>query len=280
MAADAALHQQPESRDRHRELLRALSRAGELDRAHEIAEKWLARDPLDTEALTALSDVLGRQGKRDEALRFLTGVVDLEPDNKALQDRLARAFERAGDVDRACAHRIALAEIGSDAAAVGSAVRCERARAKFDAASRLLAALPDEPARQRAEAAASIPTERAPAGGDITLEASWSGGTDVDLSLVTPQGNRLSWMGGRTTVSAEGAREAGRERLVLRRAQVGSYVVEVSRANPWDTAPLSGRVTVQVLGSRRTLDFVLTGERAAIGRANIRRESRLEPAWR
>ncbi|MBI2897852.1 MAG: FecR domain-containing protein [Deltaproteobacteria bacterium] len=279
MAADAALRQQPESRDRHRELLKALSRAGEIDRAHEIAEKWLSRDPLDTEALTSLSDVLGRQGRRDEAMRFLTGVVDLEPDNKALQERLAKAFERAGELDRACAHRIALAEIGNDAESVGSAIRCERARAKFDAASRLLAALPDESARQRAEAAASIPAERAPAGGDITLDASWNGGSDVDLSLVTPQGTRLSWMGGRPTVSAEGARESGRERLVLRRAQVGSYVVEVSRANP-DTAPISGRVTVQVLGSRRTLDFVLTGERAAIGRATVRRESRLEPAWR
>ena len=127
--AETLLRAQPDSRDRHRSLVRALSRAGELERAEEVARDWIERDRLDPEALTYLSDVVGRQGKRELALRLLSGIVDLEPDNVTLQERMANAFERAGKAERACAHRVALAAIRpGDEDLVANAVRCERAR--------------------------------------------------------------------------------------------------------------------------------------------------------
>ena len=275
--AESALSASPDSRDRHRDLVRALSRAGNLARAGEIAEKWLGRDALDAEALTYLADVVGRQGKRDEALRLLTGIVDLRPDDRTLQERLAKAFDRAGMAERACAHRVALAEIASDdAAALGAAVRCERALGRPDSARRLLESVSDTALRARAESAslAGPPADRRT--GEVTLDATWSGGADIDLSLITPQGSRLSWMGGRTSVFAQDAASASHELLGLGSTGVGSYVIEVVRARAGDTMPVSGNIMVNTFGTRRSIPFTLVGERAVVGRVSVHRESRME----
>ena len=282
--AEAQLRANPDSRDRHKALVRALSRAGLLDRAREIAEDWIERDRLDPEALTYLSDVLGRQGKREEAMRYLSGIVDLASDDVTLQERLANAFDRAGMPERACAHRVALAEIqASDAAKVAAAVRCERGLGREEAATRILANVPDAAARQRAEEEAQTTASPERVRGDLILDASWSGGTDVDLSLITPQGTRISWMGGRTTVVGEDASRAGRERLGLRRTSVGSYVVEVNRANPGDTTPITGTINVRVSMNgtltERRIPFTLspTDARTTAGRVDIVRRSRMVP---
>lgn len=275
--AESALSAAPDSRDRHRDLVRALSRAGNLPRAAEIAEKWLGRDALDPEALTYLADVVGRQGKRDEALRLLTGIVDLRSDDRTLHERLARAFERAGMAERACAHRVALAEIAADdAAALGAAVRCERALGRPDSSRRLLESVSDTALRARAESAslAGPPADRRT--GEITLDATWSGGADVDLTLVTPQGTRLSWMGGRTSVFAQDAASASHELLGMGSATVGSYVIEVVRARSGDAMPISGTIQVNAYGTRRAVPFTLSGERVVVGRVDVRRESRME----
>jgi hypothetical protein len=106
------------------------------------------------------------------------------------------------------------------------------------------------------------------------LDATWSG-PDVDLTLVTPEGTRLSWMGGRTSVVGEDATRRGSERLGLRRATNGSYYVEVVRADE-ERAPVRGSVVVNVLGERQTIPFELTGERAGIGRIDVVRRWRME----
>jgi Flp pilus assembly protein TadD len=277
LTAAKALEAAPDSRDRHRALVQALARAGQLERAAEVAESWLRRDPLDADALTFLSDVIGRQGRRDEALRLLSGIVDLAPDDRALQERLAGAYDRLGAADRACAHRVALADILATDPAVGAAVRCERALGRDDDAALLLRALSTDAARERAEKAAQVPAPVREVRGPIVLDASWTGPADVDLTLVTPQGTRLSWMGGRATVVADGAGDVGRERLGLTRAPAGSYVIEVSRARPGDGTPVSGQIRVQALGTRRTLSFTLAGDHAVVGRVDVKRMSRLEP---
>ncbi|MEM9071355.1 MAG: VIT domain-containing protein [Myxococcota bacterium] len=274
-AAEEALRLQPDSRDRHRTLVRALSRAGDLARAEEVARRWLDRDKLDPEALTYLSDVVGRLGRRSEAVRLLSGIVDLEPDNRVLQRRLANAFERAGKAEEACAHRVSLAEIRSnDRELVANAIRCERSLGRADAGERLLLQV-DADARERVRTqAARAPTpERVR--GNLLLDATWTGGADIDLTLVTPQGTRLSWMGGRTNVVGDDATRIGHERLGLRRAARGSYVIEVNRVSG-DRAPIRGEVRVRVLGETQTMPFELIGERVVVGRASVVRRWRIE----
>ena len=190
-AAEERLRQNPNSRDRHREFVRALSRAGELERAVDAAEEWLSRDRLDWEALTYLSDAVGRTGERERALRLLSGIVDLEPDNMVLQQRMAGAFERGGDRERACAHYVTMAEMEPSEANLEKAVGCTRRQNQQALGQDLLELA--EPAVQRRvdDFELEVPSVR----GDLLATATWSGGSDVDLSLVTPEGTRISWMG-------------------------------------------------------------------------------------
>ncbi len=273
--AEQRLREQPDSRDRTRDLVRALSRAGELERAEEVARQWLERDKLDPEALTYLSDVVGRRGRRDEALRLLTGIVDLAADDRTLQRRLANAFERAGKAHRACAHRVALAESQTDdERLVADAVRCERSLGRTDAARRLLALLDDDERLTVVRLAARAPTPGR-IRGRLLLDADWTGGGDVDLTLVTPQGTRLSWMGGRTTVVGDDATRVGHERLGLRQATPGTYYIEVTRANPNERTPVRGTIRVRAYNEARRLPFELTGERAVVGRVSVVRRWRM-----
>lgn len=277
--AEESLRQQPDSRDRHRAAVRALSRAGNLERALEVAEAWFARDRVDPEALVARADVMARLGRRDEALRLLTGVVDLRPDDAALQTRLAGAFERAGDESRACAHRVSLAEIRSDdAGAVADAVRCERAAGNRELAELVLTGVRDDGVRRRATSAAEQAASRSTPRGQLMIEASWPGGDDVDVALIAPDGSRLSWMGGRTTIVGDDATGNGRETIGLRSATVGQYLVEVTRTNPNDRDPIRGTLRIRALDSTRSVPFVIDGdeEHASVARVVVRRESRME----
>lgn len=273
-----ALKGNEDSRDRHRDAVRKLARAGELERALEIADAWIARDRLDPEALTAKSDLLGRLGHRDEALRLLTGTVDLVPHNEALHERLASAFERANRPERACAHRIALAEIDADdVKALAAAVRCERALGRDEAAERLLSSVRDARVRARAEREARRTPSESRFGGDFTIEGEWDDDVDLDLSIITPEGTRLSWMGGRTGVRGEEITHEGRERLGLRFTRVGTYYVEVSRVDPNDRRAVRGRLRIRVLGTTRTVPFTLRGERESVARVRVMRQARFVP---
>ncbi|MBK8588522.1 MAG: FecR domain-containing protein [Sandaracinaceae bacterium] len=269
-AAEAALREQPDSRDRHRELVRALSRAGSLVRAEEVARQWITRDALDTEALTYLADVIGRRGERDRALRYLSGIVDLNPENEGLQERLALAYERAGKTEQACSHRVALAEVESDDAThVASAARCRRALGDATGAEGLLSGMDTPRNQETARSAVDSPASPEAVRGDLMLDATWSGSDDVDLTLVTPQGTRLSWMGGRTSVVGDDAARTGRERLGLRRAAVGSYYIEVSRVQRADQQPVRGEIRVRTPSETRSIPFTLTDERVVVGRVDI-----------
>ena len=291
--AESALRESPDSRDRHRELVRALSRSGDLTRAMEVAEAWIERDQLDPEALIYKADLLGRMGNQEEAIRVLSGVVDLQPDEQALQDRLADSLERAGMAERACAHRIALSELHASAltnggdtrrrrrqtnasvAAVAQALKCVRGLGNTAAADRLLRALPSDEVRTQAEAAANELSSASRLRGDLMLDATWSGGTDLDLSIIRSDGTRLSWMGGHRNVVGEQSRASGAEKLGLRWTPVGSYIIEVSRADSTDTTPVTGTINVRMLGERQALPFTLTGDRMVVGQTTVRRESRM-----
>ncbi len=275
--AETSLRLEPNSREHHRALVQALAYAGDLERAHAVAAQWLERDRLDAEALGYMADVLARTGRREDSIRTLSGAVDLQPDDRALHERLAAAFERVGAAERACAHRISLAAIApADSTLAGRAVRCLRATGRPDAADRLLSAA-DPDARQKIELAASEPPALERATGDLVLSARWSGPSDLDISLISPDGKRLSWLGGRRGLTADGSGRPGSETLALRRIPAGNYLVEIARTDPADRTPLSGTVHVRVLGVDRDLRFDLASDHTTVGRIAVSRRSRLVP---
>ena len=273
----SALASQPDSRERHRALVQAFSFAGDLDRAFEMASKWLERDRLDPEALTTMADLLGRQGRRADAVRLLSGVVDLAPEDRALHARLAAAYDRIGATAKACSHRIALASLApDDAALVSGALRCQRATGLADGADRLLRATGDK-LRAAVETRAAQPETAERTTGELILDATWGGVADIDVSLVTPEGRRVSWLGGRGGLGVVGAGEAGRERLALRRIPAGNYLVELNRTDPTSSDPVSGAITLRAIDAVQTLPFSMVGDRVVLARITISRRSRLVP---
>ena len=61
-------------------------------------------------------------------------------------------------------------------------------------------------------------------------------------------------------------------------ATPGTYYVEVTRADPNDTTPVRGEVRVRAFDERQTIPFELSGDRSTVGRVQVVRRWRLEPA--
>ncbi|MCP4444789.1 MAG: hypothetical protein GY811_05515 [Myxococcales bacterium] len=276
-SAEKSLAANPDSRDRHRNLLQALAYAEDLGRAQEVAESWLERDRLDPEALAYLADIAARDGRRDDSIRLLSGVVDLRPDDKALHLRLAKAYRRLGDLRRACAHRVVLAELDSEKVRLlADAIRCESDNGRKSQADAIKDATPVAlRARALHDAARPEPSERVR--GDFVLNASWTGGSDLDIAIITPTGRRISWQGGHRRVVAADTTRIGSERLGLRRVRKGNYLIEICRTSPEDAMPIHGNVDIQVLGRRQRIAFDLNDRAEVVGRVAVRMRSRLEP---
>src|SRR5262249_56425113 len=117
--------------------------------------------------------------------------------------------------------------------------------------------------------------------GDLRVEASWSGGdADLDLAILDPRGQRVSWFGGptRAALSARDAVSLGREAIALRGAGPGEYVIEIARAGGEDDGEIiRGDVMVTVAGTRQRLPFTLRGAHARVALANIALVPRLVP---
>ncbi len=275
-SAEAALAANPDSREKHRALVQALSYAGELDHAREIAAKWLERDKLDPQALGYTADLLGRDGQRELALRTLAGLVDLDADRVALHERMVKAYETAGRLSNACSHRIAIATLSPrDMALAGAAMRCLRAIGRPADAEIVRKGLVDDTQRAAAEKAATVTPVERKLGGDLVVSAKWQGNVDLDVSLVTPSGERVSWMGGRTDAIVTDAASNEREALSLKSLKKGQYLVEITRGAS-SSGPVSGTVDISVLGTKRSQPFQLLGSHVTVSRVVIGLEERLE----
>jgi hypothetical protein len=275
---DEDLVAHPDSREAHRAAVQALSYAGELDRAREVAARWLDRDRTDPMALGYEADLLGRAGQRDLALRTLDGLVDLDADRVALHERLVRAYEAVGRRAQACGHRIALATLQpKDTGAAGRAATCLRSLGRAGDAELVLAALPDNAARAAAEKAGLVAQIADRVAGELVADARWQGGADLDISLVTPDGTRVSWMGGRDGVVVADATASDRERLALKSLSRGNYLIEMSRVAGASSGAIRGTLDITALGARRALPFELPDgtDRVVVGRISIALQAQL-----
>jgi tetratricopeptide (TPR) repeat protein len=256
--------------------------ADDVAQAADAAERWAGKAPLDPEALRARADVAARRGDRDAAIRILGSVVEVRPDDLKAQQRLARVWRWAGRPEIGCRPLQAFAELHpGDAPRVAEAIRCARRTGQTELADDLLAA-----AEPKAAGAIRSLLERSESDGDglygdLRVEAIWSGGdSDLDLAILDPRGQRVSWFGGptRATVSARDAVSTGREALALRGAGAGEYVVEIGRAAGDDDGRIvRGEITVTVAGTRQRVPFTLRGQHARLALARITLVPRLVP---
>jgi tetratricopeptide (TPR) repeat protein len=277
-AAERNAHNEPDRRETTRKLYALLSLAGEVGRAEQVVERWITRDPLDVDALTARADLAARRGNREDAIRLLGSVIDVQPGNVAAQRRLERLERWSGRAASGCRHLVAAAEIQQrDVSLIADAVRCSRQSGDSVAEAELQSAL-DEATRVRVTAELAKPaTDDAALRGDLKLEASWTLPVDLDVSLIDSEGHRISWLGAptRAVISANHVIARGREGLAVRGAKPGEYMVELTRAEA--SGPVSGEIAITAAGTTRRVPFLLQDARTSVALVNLKMVSRLVP---
>ncbi len=279
--AETKLNQNENSRDAVKNLYKLLALSGQLDRATTVAERWSEKEALDPEALTARADLVARKGNRSEAIRILGSVVDVRPGDVPAQKRLARLHRWAGRAVLGCRHSIAVAQIHQkDAKLLSEAVFCGRKTGESLLVQDMLSGA-DDKTRKAAEAALTKMKDETGLRGELRLEAKWDGGShDLDISLIHPDGHRVSWLGAptRAIISAEDVHSTSREALALLGSKAGEYVIEITRASGQGT--VRGTLTVRVAGATRSIPFVLDGDRLTLGTVRVFWKSRLVRANR
>jgi tetratricopeptide (TPR) repeat protein len=279
--AEFKLRDNENSRDALIGLYTLQALAGRLSDAQALVERWVTKEPLSSEALTARADLAARNGDRELAIRVLGSVLDMRPDDIKAQMRLARLYRWAGQRDRGCRFSLAMAQLRpGDAERGAEAVRCLRQTDGAGLADAIVSAA-DEKTRKKIEKLLSGPTpDESKLTGDFRLEAEWlaGGDHDLDLALITPDGHRVSWLGAptRAVISARDVLSDEREGLALRGAKPGEYVVEVVRAS--GDGPVRGKLTITVSGKQHRVPFLLDDDRTTVAIADVRMVSRLVPA--
>ena len=67
--------------------------------------------------------------------------------------------------------------------------------------------------------------------GDLVINGTWDRGADLDLTLVAPDGTRVSWQGGRSDVTVADATALDREELAVKTLRRGNYLLEITRGD-------------------------------------------------
>jgi hypothetical protein len=253
--------------------------AGELERAAGFADRWSTKDPLDVDALTARADLAAQRGQRDLAIRILGSVVDVRPGDYKAQWRLARLHRWAGRAERGCRHSLAVAQLMlRDAKLVAEAVSCARDVGQSTWVNDLLDALSPD-VRDAVKRLDTIRTAGNELSGDFRARAEWGGAEhDLDLVILHPDGYRVSWLGAPTqaVITATDVNSMHREGLALRGTAAGQYAVELVRSSP-TSGVVRGSLELYVGNQRRTIPFLLEGDRVRVATAKLRLQSRLVP---
>lgn len=278
-AAERHFAEAPESREALRKLYVLYALSGDLARAGDLAERWSTKDPLDPGALTARADLAARKGDRETAIRILGSVVDVRPSDVGAQERLARLYRWSAKPALGCRFLVALAEFRPDDARVlTEAVRCSQDTQDRVIGELLLQSAKDD-VRARVEKLLASGHKDEMLSGDFRIEARWDGDVDVDLSLLHPDGHRVSWLGAptRSVITATDVLSLEREGLALRGATPGEYVVEVVRGE--GSGPVSGTLDITIGQRREKVRFTLDDARQAVGVARVSLTEHLVRAW-
>ena len=87
--------------------------AGQLDQALTAARQWRAKDAYNLVVIRLVADILGEMGKKDDARRTYSSVVELLPHDAEAQRALATVEKQAGDLAGAYERLEAASEISS-----------------------------------------------------------------------------------------------------------------------------------------------------------------------
>ncbi|MBA2661298.1 MAG: FecR domain-containing protein [Bradymonadaceae bacterium] len=239
-----------------RSLIRSLVQAEQIETAEREIVSWLERDPMDSEAILAHSQLMAYRGQIAQAEVLLSSAIDANPRAKWLHERVQAAFDASGDDAMACAHAVSLEALLTRAPK--SPLNILDCPLATDLGPFGLGSAPVRSTRHKSGAGPK---------GEIVVELEWSGRGDLDLALVEPDGRLLSWMSQRRNVKVSGVRGPGPETLALPTAQNGTWRLHLLRQDDGDH-PINARVTVRAGSQSRQFHVTVTGRSTAVAEIN------------
>jgi tetratricopeptide (TPR) repeat protein len=279
-----AFAQNPDSRDRTRDLLRWYVRVGALDEAEKTARHWLAKDRLDAGALVELAGIYALRGRRQKSQQLLASAVEVDPRNQAAHTRMYRLYKAADDRALMCDHALTRAIVSpADRRYAVAAARCDgdshRHFAELDSRARRKArkALQKKQKASKASKASKAPKTPKTLWDRLIVKGKWRGNHDVDIVVITPKGRVVSWMGGARRVKSRDVRSTHRETLACSMWERGLYqivVVPVADGRALRTA-VNGTLRIESYKSQKSFSFASNGEPVRLARIRIHSKSKL-----
>jgi Flp pilus assembly protein TadD len=249
----AAVEAAPKDREKRFALVRALIRAKQLDAALEAARAWRATDAYNLVVVRLLGDIYSELGRRDEARRTYSAVVELLPKDASAQRALASVLKQSGDLRGAYDRLRAAADLAPKdrRLAFELADVAHRLGETAEARTRLEAIVADKetpepvryPAKQRLAqiyhqlgGLAKEIEALAISGGtvnDIKVYLTWdTDRSDVDLWVTSPGGERVFYehkVGrGGEALHDDITTGYGPESYTAKSARAGEYLVQVN----------------------------------------------------
>jgi len=276
---------EPLRRDHRRRLVRYHLVRGDAASAAEAARGWVEQDGAHAEAHWRYADLLARTGELERAEEEFGAAIELAPQDKTAMARWARHLALRDEVALSAAvHQALFATTGSaddmlDLVLALARVDVKQARDVLAAGRARFSRSLDRGQQRRADDLAALidaggmapgelrPSGKLDLGGAGSVVLSWEGTADLDISVVLPNGERISpdmpmsivGDGKRGYMAAESARghvqgsnaRTPLEAVVMPWAPPGQYRIEVIRRSAVDQA-VEAWVTVRFLGTSRT----------------------------
>jgi tetratricopeptide (TPR) repeat protein len=256
----------PKDREAGFELVRALMKANKMSDALTAAREWRQIDAYNLVVVRLIGDIYSELGKKTEARRAYSAVVELLPKDATAQRALASVLKQAGDLEGAYERLTAAADMSPadqrlafERADVAARLgRNDEAKKRFEAivddaqtpaavkypATQRLAQLDHQLARQAAAAGKKADADALEAevknlkvsGGvenDIKVYLTWdTDKSDVDLWVTNPSGERVFY-GHKNGKFGEALYDDvttgyGPESFTAPKAQSGDYIVQVN----------------------------------------------------
>jgi tetratricopeptide (TPR) repeat protein len=312
-----AVEQRPQGRQERLALVQGLEAAGRLDEAVEAAREWRRHDAYNLVVVRLLGDLYAESGNLTAARRTYSAVAELLPGDIAAQRALATVLKQSGDLEAARLSLLRCLRLGpGDRRIVFELADTEQRLGKVEEAAQRFQSLIDDlgtpdalrtpaaqrlaqiwSAQRRKAAAAADPAEARRLGdaiaslhllggveNDVKVYLTWdTDGTDVDLWLVTPEGEKV-YYGHREGRHGEAlfhdvTTGYGPESVAVPHAVAGIYEVQVHYYRGRTGAFSEARGEVSVIlnegredESRQVVPYRLyeQGQRVTVARIQVR----------
>src|SRR5690349_21284092 len=113
-ALKVAVDASPKDREARFALVRGLMRAKKTEEALAAAKEWRAIDAYNLVVVRLIGDLYSELGKKDEARRAYSAVVELLPKDAGAQRALASVLKQAGDLRGAYERLLSAAELDKE----------------------------------------------------------------------------------------------------------------------------------------------------------------------